>query len=294
MNIEIAGVNFVIESRHKINLQELPPSYGNFLIRDISAHDIIKVSLELNNIPAPIMTKIFDTDESWSMFVNDDEYFVALNPPVLNKRIVWLARFKKDFSKTIIYCSKMLMPAHQMTELTKVINPLCYPLDQILLMYYLSQREGALIHCAGLEYDGRGFIFPGRSGAGKSTISRNFVLKNHVVLSDDRVAIRKIGGSFTVFGTPWSGDAEIAENRSLPLRGIFFIRKSDEIVIKELTPAEAAERLMPVTSIPWYDEEAMSNILSFCEDLVLHIPSYDLYFTPGVEVVDFFEKFISK
>jgi len=38
----------------------------------------------------------------------------------------------------------------------------------------------------------------------------------------------------------------------------------------------------------------MSNILSFCEDLVLHIPAYDLYFTPGIEVVDLLEKFVSE
>jgi hypothetical protein len=294
MNVEIAGVNFSIESRHEIKLEDLPPSYGNFLKRDVSAHDIIKVRLELNNIPAPIMTKIFDTNASWSMFVNDDEYFVALNPPVLNKRIVWLARFKKDFSETIIYCSEMFMPAHQMDDITKVINPLCYPLDQILLMYYLSQREGALIHCAGLEYDGRGYIFPGRSGAGKSTISRILAGRDGFdIISDDRMVVRKFGRTFCAFGTPWPGEAEIAENKKLPLSSIFFISHAKDSRIEKITPREALERLLPLTSIPWYDADIMTEILAFCEDLTSHVPAYALSFKPDTEIVDILENFIS-
>ena len=50
---------------------------------------------------------------------------------------------------------------------------------------------------------------------------------------------------------------------------------------------------MPITSIPWFDEKTMSGILSFCEDLILHVPAYELYFKPDTEVVDFLEKFIS-
>jgi hypothetical protein len=294
MNIEIAGVNFSIESRQEIKLEELPTSYGNFLKRDISAHDIIKVRLELNNIPAPIMTKIFDTNESWSMFVNDDEYFVALNPPVLNKCIVWLARFKKDFSETVIYCSEMLIPANQMDDIIKVINPLCYPLDQILLMYYLSQREGALIHCAGLEYGGRGYIFPGRSGAGKSTISRILAGRDRFdIMSDDRMVVRKFGKTFAAFGTPWPGEEEIAQNRNLPLSAIFFISHGKNSRIEQIAPREALERLLPLTSIPWYDADIMTKILDFCEDLTSYIPAYALSFKPDAEIIDVLESFIS-
>jgi hypothetical protein len=295
MHIEIAGVNFSIESRHKIRLEELPASYDNFVRRDVSAHDIIKVRLELNNIPAPKMTKIFDTDESWSMFVNNDEYFVALNPPVLNKKNVWLARFKKDFSETVIYCSEMLIPANQMDHITKVINPLCYPLDQILLMYYLSQREGALVHCAGLECDGRGYIFPGRSGAGKSTISRILAGRDGFnIISDDRMAVRKSGSIFSAFGTPWPGEEGIAENKNLPLSAIFFISQGENSRIEKIAPREALERLLPLTSIPWYDADTMTGILAFCEDLTARIPAYMLFFRPDSEIIDVLQNVISQ
>lgn len=296
MNIVIANVNFHISSKDIPLLREpYRKTYAPF-ISDIISSDkdmvSIDVSLKITDFPSTDhITKIFNADDSWSIFRNQNEYFwtdisSSLGIPAC------LARFHRPIEKVEVYCGKELITEEGGGKI--LMNPFSYPLDQILLIYVLAEREGVFMHASAVDFNGKGYIFPGRSGAGKSTISRNFVLKNHGVLSDDRVAIRKIGGCFRVFGTPWAGDAAIAENRNFPLRGIFFIHKSDEIAIKELTPAEAAERLMPVTSIPWYDEEAMSNILSFCEDLVLHIPAYDLYFTPGIEVVDLLEKFVSE
>jgi hypothetical protein len=137
-------------------------------------------------------------------------------------------------------------------------------------------------------------MFAGKSGAGKSTLSRNFQSAGYEVLSDDRIAVRKMDKDFFAFGTPWSGDANIALNKGLPLGGIFFISHSANNVIREVTPAEAAERLMPVTSIPFYDKETTLCILAFCEDLVLHIPAYELSFKPGSEVVDLVEEYVSR
>ena len=295
INIEIAGVNFAVESRHIIALQELPASYRNFSKGIISSHDVVNVSLELNNIPVPKMKKIFNTDQSWSMFANDSEYFVLLNPPILNGRIVWLARFKKDLIETVVYCSEMLLLENEAAGITKIVNPLSYPLDQILLMYYLSQREGALVHCAGLEYNGRGYILPGRSGAGKSTLSRQFAACNGFkFLSDDRMVVRKIDGSFFTFGTPWPGEEEIAVNKGVPLSAIFFISHGTDNKIEQLKPREALEKLLPLTSIPWYDADTMPGILTFCGDLTSYLPAYELSFKPDTGIVDVFEKFISQ
>jgi hypothetical protein len=151
-----------------------------------------------------------------------------------------------------------------------------------------------LVHAAGININGRCCVFPGRSGAGKSTLSRQFLNGTGAeLLSDDRIILRKIDDIFKAFGTPWPGDAGIAENKNFPLYGIFFIHHAGENMIREIKPREAIERLMPVTSIPWYDEKTMSDILSICEDLVFNVPAYDLHFKPDKEVVDYLEKFVS-
>jgi hypothetical protein len=295
LNIRIADINFSVRSQHSANMDDLPDVYRSFVgeTQDRMDGSRVVVDLELNNLPdIGKMIKIFDTDDSWSLYLDEDEYVMLLNPSGLDRKIVWAARFSRDVRRISIYCSELLLRSTE--GAVRLLNPFRYPMDQILVMYALAQRDGALIHAAGLNLHGRGYIFPGKSGAGKSTLSRLFLGRDNIgMLSDDRVVARKITGLFEVFGTPWAGDAGIAENKNFPLSGMFFIHHANENIIKEIAGKKAIERLMPVTSIPWYDEKTMSGILSFCEDLVLNIPAYDLHFRPDKEVVDFFEKFVS-
>ena len=292
MNMQIAGVNFSLSCKQPGTLKNSDPRYRPFLACGDAAIDSIDISLELNNFPdTREMTRIFDSVQSWALFFEGKDYFLEFKPPAFHEPL-WVANFDSAFEKATVHFGERLISEYDAGLM--VLNPLFYPLDQLLIIHILALRDGALIHAAGMNIHGRGFIFPGKSGAGKSTLSRLFLGRDNIgMLSDDRVVARKIKGRIEVFGTPWAGDAGIAENKHFPLSGIFFIRHANENMIKEIKPKEAVERLMPVTSIPWYDEKIMPDILSFCEDLVFNIPAYELHFKPGKEVVDFFEKFIS-
>jgi hypothetical protein len=175
-----------------------------------------------------------------------------------------------------------------------VVNVLRYPLDRILLMYVLGCWEGLIVHAAGLNFQGKGFLFPGKSGAGKTTLSHLFTAREGFeVLSDDRMAVRKTGGAFKCYGTPWPGEARIAVNKGLPLAGIFFLHKSQENMIRKISLPQALARLFPVVSIPWYEKEMVPGFLDFCEDLVSGVPVYDLHFRPDEDCMKYFQEFIS-
>ena len=45
--------------------------------------------------------------------------------------------------------------------------------------------------------------------------------------------------------------------------------------IEPIQPSKGFEKLLPVTSIPWYEEGLMTNMLILCEDLTEH-PAYEL------------------
>lgn len=254
----------------------------------------IRIALELDTIPETMkFDKIFSSGDTWSLFTDDDTYLIEFKLLSLPENPLWVACFKRDVVNVTVYCGDTLITRDK--GITTVRNPFSYPLDQILMMYVLAQRQGAIIHAAGLEIDTRAYIFPGRSGAGKSTLSRQFAARKHPgMLSDDRIIVRKIDTTFVAFGTPWPGDAGIAENRGAPLAGIFFISQGDDNRIQEISPREAVSRLMPVTSIPWFDSEALSNVLSFCDNLLSVIPSHILHCRPETRVVDVFEEFISR
>lgn len=296
MNMTIAGVSFTVRCRHMLSAKGLAGIYDQFVNSAIPATGDIRVNIriEIGNMPdTRQMTKIFDSEGTWSMFRRNYDYFLSLNVPTTRGQANWLVTFDRHCKTISIYGSDLLLREEE--GLTTLTTPISYPIDQILLMYILAGKGGALLHAAGTSIDKKGYIFPGRSGAGKSTLSRHFLGRDRVeMLSDDRIIVRKMDGNLKAFGTPWAGDANIAENRGVMLNRIFFIQHADTNMIKELKPKEAFERLMPITSIPWYDDKAMQNIFTFCEDMVLNVPAYELHFRPDREVVTFFEDFIAR
>jgi len=168
-----------------------------------------------------------------------------------------------------------------------------YPLDQMLLMYLLLRCRGLIVHAAGLAAGGRGILFPGQSGAGKSTISR--LLRDRpgfLGLSDDRIIVRRTGDGFRVFGTPWPGTGGIAVSAAVPLDRILFLRHAPDNAIRPLTPREALARLLPALSIPWYDAQAVPGALDLAGELLQGVPAAELSFRPDPAVGAFLEEWL--
>lgn len=295
INAEIAGITFSMTCRHAILVHDSAPAYESFLKddEDLLSSDFA-INLDLNTMPdTGGWTKVFDSHQSWSLFLQNGEYFLAMNPEASGRQPVWIARFSPYGSAITVFCSRFLVDKRD--GVPTVLNPFRYPLDQLLLMYVLAQKGGAILHAAGITINRKGYIFPGRSGAGKSTLMRQCARRNDFKgLSDDRIIVRKMDGNFKAFGTPWPGEASVAVNESVSLSGIFFISHGSENRIRELSRRDAFEGLLPVTSIPWYDREITEKLLSFCEDIVSHVPAYELCFKPGDEVVGVLEKFSQK
>jgi len=293
MHFEIAGVGLSTSYLRTVDLQKPVSDYpADF--RKVSAGrgaDVIDIRLEVGNIPKTEgLIKLCDSGQTWSIFREGDGYVLSFNPISYPGTPLWLARFNQDCTRVTIQCSEKFID--ESDGRTTLLNPVRYPLDQLLLMYYLAGREGALLHAAGIDISGKGLIFPGKSGAGKTTLARQFTSRKNIqILSDDRIVIRKIENAFKAFGTPWPGEAGIARNTSMSLRGILFIRHGPRNKIRSISPQEASAKLMPVTSIPWYDREVMPHVLGFCEELAINIPAFELEFHPGPEVVECLERF---
>jgi hypothetical protein len=296
LNVAIAKVNFSVHCNDMPVLVETQhASYAPFLTEKAvsgAGSLTIDVVLETKEFPSTeALTEIFEDCGSWAMFMNGDEHYLVINPSLAGgpESII---RFNPRFEKVIVYCGDMDIV--EVAGKKMVRNPIAYPVDQLLVMYMLANREGALIHSSGVDFHGRGYMMSGRSGAGKSTISKRFESAGHEVLSDDRIVVREIDGELRMFGTPWSGEAGIAKNKDLPLKGIFFLHQGAVNHLKKIKPAEAMERLIPVTSVPWYDKSVLPTVLTFCEEMISTCPAYDLVFKRDIDVECVFEEFIPK
>jgi hypothetical protein len=293
VHFDIAGVRFSTSMPRNIAFQEPAPGYPPRFVRDCfnDLFSDIQIRLELAEFPQRgDMTKLCDTDRTWSIFLDGEDYVLSFDLARNGGPPLWQASFNQDCTQVTVHCSEKFMVKKDGGMIR--LNPVGYPLDQILLMYHLAGRQGALIHAAGVEMNGKGFIFPGKSGAGKSTLIRQLNTRGDLqILSDDRIVVRKIEDAYKAFGTPWPGEAGIARNANMPLYGILFIRHGPSNQIRAISPQEASAKLMPVTSIPWYDQRILPSILEFCEELVVNIPAYELEFYPSPDVVQCLGRF---
>ncbi|MCK5058646.1 MAG: hypothetical protein KAT34_18475 [Candidatus Aminicenantes bacterium] len=279
--MEIGGVQFSVFSRSPHLLQKHEAVYRRFIrkTKNMAAAIDVTIHLEAGDLPETgNLSEIFDSGQSWSMFREGDVYWIVRQPRAFSEPL-WVARFGRDMAEVTVYCSDKITS-----------TPFRYPLDQVLLMYILARNNGAIVHAAGLRIGNKGLLFPGPSGAGKSTLLRQFAgCKESEVslLSDDRIIIRKIDGDFHAFGTPWPGEEGIALNEGMSLSGIFFLSHGEQNSLKELNQPEVLEKLLRVTSIPWYDRDVMDDVLHFCEDLITKKPCYELLFTPDSSITNF-------
>ena len=268
------------------------PSYSEFLHNKMpgenGAADIF-IDVYFGNLhDKKNLRDCFDTGQYWSLFRTGDDYLLKFQREGAGKPYM-TALVSHDISRVELFCSDDFADNEGRTYL-----PVQYPLDQILLMLYLVNHEGVIAHSAGMSFHENGYLFPGCSGAGKSTVSRSLSGGDNVILlSDDRIIIRKMADAFMVYGTPWPGEAGIAVNRSAPLRGIFFLEKGPDNIIKPIDETEALKRFMPVLSVPWFDRDYISEALSLVSELLSKVPSHLIHFKPGKEVVYTLGKFVA-
>jgi hypothetical protein len=291
LSVDIGGIRLAVTS--DLPLADLDPSdsvYPSFLLRDDSpATPSIHIRIACAENPRPEgLVKVFDTEQHWSLYRDGDERILSSEPSAFAPVAMWTARVNQDVTDVLVTCGKTMV--RTIDGKTVLRNPVRYPLDQMLMMYAWARREGAIVHACGINLNGKGAAFLGRSGAGKSTLARVFAGQEDIrVLSDDRVVIRNMDNTPQMFGTPWPGDAGMALNESVPLAALFFLHQDVENRAERIEPGQALERLLPVTSIPWYDPEVFPAILDFCGELATTVPAYDLHFTPTLDVLDVIE-----
>lgn len=291
--LDIAGIRFVIHPPSGLHLHEPDDACAPFLdAAGAGAPAVCAVPVDLCVGGMPDVRgfeKVFDAGETWTLYCGPKgaRWIVLRHGDGIP---LWAARMDRDPDHVTIFCGDRMIASRAGGD--RLLNPLHYPLDQLLVMQTLGRDGGVIVHSAGAVVGGRGFVFAGRCGAGKTTLARNLAgMANTRVVSDDRCIVRGEAGRMRVYGTPWPGEARAALNESAPLAALLFLRQAERNAITPLEPREAVERLLPVCSIPWYDSALLPKVLDFCGTLAASVPCYVFEFTPGPEAGRFIADF---
>lgn len=118
---------------------------------------------------------------------------------------------------------------------------------RVCLTFLLLEKNGFLMHAAGIARNGSGFCFFGPSGAGKTTLSEKFLQSE--ILSDEICAVTVEDGGVYLHGTPFWGDLARREGAwgqpvKTPLEGFFRIEKGVTFHCEAMKPSEAVKELL--------------------------------------------------
>jgi hypothetical protein len=169
-----------------------------------------------------------------------------------------------------------------------------FALDCILRVLFatlLPRVGGMLIHGCGLRHAAIGVVFPGVSGAGKTTLARKAPDADDV-LSDEIVAVRRLDDGWRVFGTPFWGDFARGgiSMRSWPLRTVGFLNQAREVAMTPITSSDATLRLLGCFLAFTTDRASVTRSLAVAAQLCAEVRSVEANLTRAAPTAAVFRK----
>lgn len=227
---------------------------------------------------------VFDSGKGlWRLYREGRSRRFVFTSPMFGALPYQTARFNEDFTEGEVVVRREVF-AQRLP-----LYPLHYPLDELLMVHLLARGRGVEIHGSGVvDADGRGTLFAGQSGAGKTTMARLWLTEPDVtILSDERVILRKEGDDVWMYGTPWHGDGHIANQGRARLERVMFLRHASDNAIRRVSATDAIARLFSCGFTPFHDRDGLDFSLRFLEQIARRCQCAELGFVPDRSAVDF-------
>jgi len=162
-------------------------------------------------------------------------------------------------------------------------DPFEYPMDGLIL-YYLTVIHGdIMIHASGVNNEGRGYLFSGVSGKGKSTMAKLWDKSGAKVIHDDRLILRKSANGYRMYNTPvYSNDVP----NDSPLNKIFIIDHGIENKLVPVRGAVAVSLVMANCIQHNWGPDIIARLLGSVSIMCGTIPTARLHFKPDRNIID--------
>jgi len=247
-DLELAGERFRIEGLSASQLRGLTDRYGSRL-HEPSADDAAAV-LQMFRAPASDFVEIDTRGWEYSVHIDWSDTGFALSGMRVMARV--------DLGRAGIWTS-VDDPAELIGVVENVLRP--------LLAARLLATGGLLVHSAAID----GYLFAGRSGAGKSTIARLALEAGLPVLSDDLNALVRDGNGFAIAPLPFTGDLEASEvsSEGTRLRAVMGLEKGELERVTALSLAETVSLLVRCAPYVNQDPHRMPLLLDRASEIAV-------------------------
>lgn len=250
-------------------------------------YKISNVLIQINNI---------NLEDEWEKFKVKEEFIVAEDILISLKNIIPIS-FNKDIetvdfreslyhmlvsNRDILLANDDYSKAYVLGTNKKVVNIfLCY-----LFCTRVSYIQMIQLHSSLIDYKGKGILFLGPSGIGKTTQAELWnKYRDALIINGDIVFVQETEENFLGWGTPWHGSSPYCENTSVPVHAMIVLKQASENSIRELTGFEKVTAVSNNVFYPQWLENGMELCLETLDHLLSAIPVYELSCRPDEEAV---------
>ena len=173
------------------------------------------------------------------------------------------------------YCEGRLIMTNGISEMM---------LDSALMIMFTLATAGKgtlLFHAAVVSQEGKGYLFLGASGTGKSTHAQLWLehIEGTELVNDDNPVVR----DGVVYGSPWSGKTPCYRNVSYPIGGIVMLSQAPYNKIHRLKGIEAYVAVVESIGSKVWDNHIAESQHQTENTLVSTIPMWHLECLPDEE-----------
>lgn len=152
--------------------------------------------------------------------------------------------------------------------------------NSMMLLYAFTTAPFLTLemHSSVTRNDGKGYMFLGKSGTGKSTHSSLWLkyIPGSDLMNDDNPIIRIVDGVARVYGSPWSGKTPCYRNTDAPIGAIVKLNQYKENRIHRCSALEAYSIIFPSCSGLRSIERIADGLHATIEKLALEVPCFVL------------------
>ena len=275
----VGELPFVCELPERVDVERLLPSFQPFQYMQEGADWAFRVECT----EEPLHTGEWNLLEEFCndlgqvrLFRNAESFLVELSYDAMGSRH-WL---QMDSTVSVVKVRVAWEDPSATQALTSMLR--------IAYSQRVLHHDGFSIHASTVVKDGKGFLFLGKSGTGKSTHSRLWkeVWKEVELLNDDNPIVRRIDGRWWVYGSPWSGKTPCYKQERAPLQGMVRLRQAPENRWLPVQGVKAWTTVYPSCAVIYQEGSLYERLRSTLNRLVTDVTIGRMECLPNTEAAE--------
>lgn len=171
----------------------------------------------------------------------------------------------------------------------RLLGSVSFSINTVMMLMFAfatARKNTLLMHASVTMKDGKGYLFLGKSGTGKSTHSQLWInnIEGCSLLNDDNPVIRVTEkGEARVYGSPWSGKTPCYRNLNVPIGAIVSLQQAKTNKIRRQTLPEAYASVYVSFSGYRFIKEMADGLHITNAMVVSNVPCYQLDCLPNAD-----------